>query len=341
MNSHKKLWIVTLKQIGISQASRRLYGLIPRNKTTLKIGTGLSAGIFSFDSPHDRPYNEAELKEKYASRDELTWKERLNLMWRRDVYGRASPELETVQQAGTVALISGAVLGAFIDSRDVYMKFMAQNKQTMFKHPREAQAILQEQVTYHMMKGAIRMGIKLGIIVTLYFGACQSAHTIRNYINPLDHAASGFVFGATYRLIGGPKAMLAAGIIGGGMGLVDGVSTWALYKLKGETITDRWARELNEIHNNAAAKDEQIREERLLRRQDRISEEEWMQKQAEEQANEEKKGPPVIFKAIQFAKEVFGSSNIDIYHNIQDNSNATETNHSEEAVKKDSASDKL
>ena len=36
----------------------------------------------------------------------------------------------------------------------------------------------------------------------------QSAHTIRNYINPIDHAASGFVFGATYRLIGGPKAML-------------------------------------------------------------------------------------------------------------------------------------
>ena len=43
----------------------------------------------------------------------------------------------------------------------------------MFKHPREAQAILQEQVTYHMMKGGIRMGIKLGLIVSLYFGACQ------------------------------------------------------------------------------------------------------------------------------------------------------------------------
>ena len=39
----------------------------------------------------------------------------------------------------------------------------------------------------------------------MYF---QSAHTIRNYINPLDHVASGFVLGATYRLIGGPKAML-------------------------------------------------------------------------------------------------------------------------------------
>ena len=43
------------------------------------------------------------------------------------------------------------------------------------------------------------------ILFLMYF---QSAHTIRNYINPLDHAASGFVFGATYRLIGGPKAML-------------------------------------------------------------------------------------------------------------------------------------
>ena len=78
----------------------------------------------------------------------------------------------------------------------------------MFKHPREAQAILQEQVTYHIMKGGIRMGIKLGIVVTFYVTACQSAHTIRNYINPLDHAASGFILGAAYRIIGGPKAML-------------------------------------------------------------------------------------------------------------------------------------
>ena len=45
------------------------------------------------------------------------------------------------------------------------------------------------------------------ISFSMYF---QSAHTIRNYINPIDHAASGFVFGATYRLIGGPKAMLGS-----------------------------------------------------------------------------------------------------------------------------------
>ena len=130
----------------------------------------------------------------------------------------------------------------------------------MFKHPREAQAILQEQVTYHIMKGGIRMGIKLGIVVTFYVTACQSAHTIRNYINPLDHAASGFILGAAYRIIGGPKAMLGAGILGGAMGLLDGASTWSIYKLSGETISERWARELQEIQNENAAQDEKQKE---------------------------------------------------------------------------------
>ena len=43
----------------------------------------------------------------------------------------------------------------------------------MFKHPREAQAILQEHVTYHMMKGGLRQGFKLGIMVTSYVALCQ------------------------------------------------------------------------------------------------------------------------------------------------------------------------
>ena len=43
----------------------------------------------------------------------------------------------------------------------------------MFKHPREAQAILQEQVTYHMLKGGIRWGVKCGAIVFIYVTMCQ------------------------------------------------------------------------------------------------------------------------------------------------------------------------
>ena len=36
----------------------------------------------------------------------------------------------------------------------------------------------------------------------------QIAHTIRNSINPVDHMAAGFVLGAVFRTMGGPKAML-------------------------------------------------------------------------------------------------------------------------------------
>ena len=69
-----------------------------------------------------------KLQEKYVNREELDWKERLDLMWRRDRYQRLSPELEFCTNMGTVAVISGLVLGAFKESRHVYMKFIAANK---------------------------------------------------------------------------------------------------------------------------------------------------------------------------------------------------------------------
>ena len=44
------------------------------------------------------------------------------------------------------------------------------------------------------------------------------------------------------------------------MGLIDGVSTWSLYKLSGESISERWVRELQSIHNQNIAEDEKTRE---------------------------------------------------------------------------------
>ena len=43
----------------------------------------------------------------------------------------------------------------------------------MFKHPREAQAILQEQVTYYMLRGGIRWAVKVGIVAFAYVTMCQ------------------------------------------------------------------------------------------------------------------------------------------------------------------------
>ena len=47
--------------------------------------------------------------------------------------------------------------------------------------------------------------------------------------------------------------ILGSGFLGGSMGLIDGVCTWSLYKLSGESISERWARELESIHNQNIA----------------------------------------------------------------------------------------
>ena len=68
------------------------------------------------------------MREQYDNREELTWKEKLKLMWRRDNYGNLSPELEFVYGATKISFILGFVTGAYQDSKEVFTKFMEQNK---------------------------------------------------------------------------------------------------------------------------------------------------------------------------------------------------------------------
>jgi hypothetical protein len=52
-------------------------------------------GIFGNDtSGFDRPYNPDELKRSYGDRESLNWKDRLDLMWRKDEFENFSPELQ-------------------------------------------------------------------------------------------------------------------------------------------------------------------------------------------------------------------------------------------------------
>ena len=60
-------------------------------------GGSLVFGISFFGesgSSFDRLYDEDALKQAYCNRGELTWKERLDLMWRNDEFGNYSPELQ-------------------------------------------------------------------------------------------------------------------------------------------------------------------------------------------------------------------------------------------------------
>ena len=53
-------------------------------------------GIFGAGetSGFDRPYDPEELKRSYSDRESLNWKDRLDLMWRKDEFDNFSPELQ-------------------------------------------------------------------------------------------------------------------------------------------------------------------------------------------------------------------------------------------------------
>jgi len=120
--------------------------------------------------------------------------------------------------------------------------------------------------------------------------------------------------------------MLGAGMLGSAMGCIDGVSTWALYKLSGETVTQRWLRELREMQIENSAKDEERHNEGIIiphRR--RMTEEEWLQKQNMEEEALKNERPPLLstftINVFQRAKERFGPRNLDLTHEHDNTSN--------------------
>ena len=65
------------------------------------------------------------------------------LMWRTDPHGNRSPEMEFCLMSTKMSALFGVVLGAVVNSKETFQKFMTENKHEMFKHPFEAQRALQ------------------------------------------------------------------------------------------------------------------------------------------------------------------------------------------------------
>jgi len=210
-----------------------------------------------------REKDKEELDRMYEDRSQLTWTQRLSMMWRTDENGEPSPEFCQINRSVEVAVITGGTYGAYSGTQRIMKNFLERNKYEMFKHPFEAQKALREKLMLTYMKGFLRWGFKIGALTGTYMCVAQSLMAMRNYVNPLDHMAAGMVMGAIYRFNMGPKGMLSAGILGGIIGFQGGCVWWLAQKASGETIEQRWKREylqyskLAELKNQARkAKDE-------------------------------------------------------------------------------------
>ena len=82
----------------------------------------------------------------YSDRSNTSWRQRLELMWRRDEYGSYSPEADFVLNSSMSGLALGVLVGGYLESRSAIRLFLDKNKHEMFRFPREAQAAMQDRM---------------------------------------------------------------------------------------------------------------------------------------------------------------------------------------------------
>lgn len=209
----------------------------------------MGGSLFSSSPNYDSVIDTEAIKHGYENRSNLTVVERLDLMWRRDENGNISPELQECLTTTVFAGISCFLIGGMRHSRKAYDDFMIENKHQMFRHPREAQMAVFERTQLAMFKGGGRLGIRAFIMTSMFMIGINTANVVRNDINPLDHAGVGFITGAIYRVLGGPRAMLGSGFVGSCFGLLEGSLTWVLSRVSGETVEARWRRKFEYLEN--------------------------------------------------------------------------------------------
>ncbi|KAF2885657.1 hypothetical protein ILUMI_20508 [Ignelater luminosus] len=220
---------------------------------TLPFGYGTEADIVTKDT---KTVQDADLS---IVKEETGW-ERLQQMFKKDDFGRISPELHTVLQVGTMSMFIGAIYGGTIHSRESYLDFIKNNQATAFKSHLDAKKKLQDQVTLSFAKGAFKWGWRLTYFCTTYVAVSTSLAVYRGKNGILEHLAAGAVAGSTYKFQMGPRGWIVGGGLGIVLGAIAGVITTSLLKLTGMSMEEvrywnyKWAKARTDSYNREFGK---------------------------------------------------------------------------------------
>lgn len=164
-----------------------------------------------------------EVSDGYLNRSIISPEERIRLMYRKDAFGNLSPELDQCAQSTSMAVFAGAIAGFGLKSREVYFKFVEDNKHEMFKSPKDAQILLRRELFQHSSMAMLKTSTLLGAGVGVYTISTQTYNTYTNEVSLLGHLGLGFILGSLYRIGKGPRAALGAGALGASLSLFDGL----------------------------------------------------------------------------------------------------------------------
>ncbi|KAK5644505.1 hypothetical protein RI129_005805 [Pyrocoelia pectoralis] len=169
--------------------------------------------------------------------NETGW-ERLNYLFRKDEFGRLTPELQSMISVSCTSCLIGMLYGGMTHTRETYIDFIKNNQATTFTSHLEAKKKLQDRMTLSFAKGAFKWGWRLTFFSTTYIIVSTLYSTYRGKNGILEHTLAGTVAGSLYKFKLGPTATVVGGIVGGFLGSGAGIVTSYLLRLTGMTMQE-------------------------------------------------------------------------------------------------------
>lgn len=162
--------------------------------------------------------------------DSESGRDRIKRMYSLNDYGLPSPELFYILKGGYFSAAFGGLLGAYRAIVNTRENFLRSNEATPFDSQHLARRRLTDTMTLSGMRAMLTHGFRVGAFTTSYLLLTLTAASYNNKLTIWEHIASGAFIGSVFRIKYGPRGMLAAGCLGGTLGLFAGgtlqISMW-------------------------------------------------------------------------------------------------------------------
>ncbi|KAK3874444.1 hypothetical protein Pcinc_020608 [Petrolisthes cinctipes] len=159
-------------------------------------------------------------------------------MFTEDGYGNMSPELSMVMNGVMTGAFTGSVIGGTVFSKSSFIKFIDENQGSTFQNTFEAKKQLQTQVTLGFARGAWIWGWRLGVFCGSFLLCTTTISVYRGKSSILEYLIAGSATGSLFKIKQGPRAMIAGGIVGGGLGAIAGSASLGIMYLTGTSMED-------------------------------------------------------------------------------------------------------
>lgn len=145
-------------------------------------------------------------------------------------------EFQFVTMSGLMGLVLPMCYGMLLKDKENEKTVMRLNAETQFDHWYLAQRKMRDQKYLKNIQFGWKIGWRVGLMTSLFSIFTVSSLSYREYVNPLDFAASFGLVGGLWRWQKGPKGALASATLLGMCGLFIGCILWTVAKVTNADI---------------------------------------------------------------------------------------------------------